>query len=104
MKTVQKLLSKFNKNNRFVFSQKEYDLVLDFFLSYQSFRTLYDCSLQTKIDIEKCKKYKRMLYKDRKLGMYYFKENAEPQSFMFKYIEKLVPDFSCDLHIAEIGP
>lgn len=104
MKMIQKLLGRLNESKRFVFSEREYNLVLDFFLNYQSFRTLYDCSLQTQLDIEKCKKYKKMLYKDRKLGMYYFGENAEPQPFMFEYIKKLIPNFSYDLHIAEIGP
>ncbi|MBX7490433.1 class I SAM-dependent methyltransferase [Helicobacter turcicus] len=101
-KLFKKLLRKYKKI--FIFSKEEYDLVLDFFLNYQGFRTLYDCSMQTKLDIEKCKEYKKRLYKERKLGMYYFKEGADPQPFMFEYIKKTIPNFSYASHIAEVGP
>ncbi|MBR6163823.1 class I SAM-dependent methyltransferase [bacterium] len=85
-------------------TQAEYKAVLDFFLHYQSFRTLYDCSRETKLDIEKCRIIKKKLYKDRQLGMYYFRPKSDPHIFMFEYIARLVPNFSSKMNIAEIGP
>lgn len=102
---VQKLINKLRKKNKNVnFNQNEYDSVLDFFVNYQSFRTLYDCSKITGIEINKCEYLKKLLYQDRKLGMYYFGEKLEPQPFMLEYIKKRIPSFSINSKIAEIGP
>lgn len=103
-KIIDKLRGKKELNDIYMPSQKEYDAVLNFFKNFNSFRTIYDCSQQTGYSIQKCQNIKDILYRDRKLGMYYYKENADPQPFMFEYIKKLVPIFKYDYNIAEIGP
>lgn len=109
IKIIQKIIDIIRNKRKindikYIPTKDEYNSVLNFFLNYQSFRTIYDCSVETGLDIDKCEKLKKLLYQDRKLGMYYYKENADPQPFMFEYIKKLIPQFSYDLNIAEIGP
>ena len=85
---------------------KEEDIIKvnDFFCTYNGFRTLDRCVAITGLDKGYCAEIKDYLYKNRKLGAYYFEENSPPQKYMRKFILEEYPQINNNSLILEIGP
>lgn len=78
--------------------------VYDFFCNYNNFRSLEKCAEETGINIFLCQKIKNKLYKQRKLGLYYFEANNPPHKYMRDFILKRFSDVDKDSYILEVGP
>jgi SAM-dependent methyltransferase len=78
--------------------------VYEFFCNFPDFRTLAACSRQTALDIRVCQAIKGLLYKNRKLGAYYFEPGVPPHRYMREYVLRNLPWVSTATTILEVGP
>ena len=84
--------------------QNEINAVLDFFTGYEDFRSLSACARYTGLDMNLCGQIKHHLYRERKLGLYYFEADVPPQKYMREHILKKFPMVTRDSFILEVGP
>lgn len=78
--------------------------VYEFFCAYPDFRSVESCSRQLGISELQCAKIKHKLYKERKLGLYFFEAGKPPQKFMQDYILERFPHIFYNSKILEVGP
>lgn len=83
---------------------EEIEKVYNFFINYNDFRLLENCSLETGLSIYKCARIKKYLYKKRRLGSYFFEADVPPQKYMREYILKKFSSIKNDSCILEVGP
>lgn len=85
-------------------TEDEVNAVFNFYRHYQDYRSLQNCAQATGFSLYKCARLKRKLYKDRRLGLYYFAAHTPPQKFMLERILKDNPGINNKSNILEIGP
>jgi hypothetical protein len=89
---------------RVMFREEDVEMVHDFFCNYGDFRILSACSKETGLDIEHCREIRDYLYKERRLGGYYFEKGVPPHKYMRQHILKKFPWVSPTSFILEVGP
>ncbi len=90
-------------NKTFKYSKEEYHKVLKFYKNYQNFRTIKNCEKETGLSQNKCEFLKKICYKNRALGRYFFEDKANPQKYMKNEILKKTT-IDENSYILEIGP
>lgn len=89
---------------QFGITEEEINKVFNFFSNYNGLRTSLACANITGISQSKCEKIKRKLYKQRKLGFYFFEAGIPPQKYMKDYIIKKFNQINFSSKIVELGP
>ena len=101
---IKKIIKETNLLRPLNASAEEIEAVYNFHLHYPDHRSLTTCAAATKIPISKCARIKKRLYRQRRLGLYYFQADTPPQRFMKSHILKHNPQISAASLILEVGP
>lgn len=89
---------------QFGISEIEIEKVYIFFSTFEGLRSTPACSRVTGLNQARCEKIRRNLYKERRLGLYFFEAGVPPQKYMKKYILEKFNTISNNSKIVELGP